>query len=423
MCGGRWMRELGSFAASIIAALAGWIFIAPIALLVPKRRDWIAAVGRQHGRFLDNAKYFFLDAASTRVDLRVAFISEDTQTVAAIRAHGFAALHYPGSRGIWFLLRCGSVVVDSTDWERHLRRFLLMRARVVELWHGVAFKRIEIDKWRHETGRYRWLSSRWMLGLRMTLYRFNGRVVHYAVVACTSRFYRDEVFSQAFLAQHFPITGYPRNGFATRLTGSALALAWHNVDASVRARLPAWQAAGTRIVLVAPTMRDSLSIPMRLDAETLGRLDGFAARHGIEFVFKFHPSERYGQQVGGTHLHVCDPASDVYPLLSHCNALVTDYSSIYMDFLLLDRPVLFLIPPDDRYAIQDREVQFDPATMQPGPRVGSWDALLDALATPATPDAYATERARLRRLAFDDLPQGDATAKLLQFMRDERWLP
>jgi hypothetical protein len=29
----------------------------------------------------------------------------------------------------------------------------LIRAHVIQMWHGVAFKRIELDKWRHETGR------------------------------------------------------------------------------------------------------------------------------------------------------------------------------------------------------------------------------------------------------------------------------
>lgn len=423
MSAARWLRELGAFALSLLGALLGWLLLAPIAALVPKRRDRIAVIGRQHGRFLDNAKYFFLDASSGSSGLHLAFISEDAGTVNAITSRGLHALSYPGLGSVWYLLRCGSVVVDSTDWIRHLRRFLLVRTHIVQLWHGVAFKRIELDKWRHETGRYRWLSSAAMQRLRMFLYCFNGRVVRYAAVCSTSVFYRDKVFSQAFLARYFPITGYPRNGFARELRGNAFDLAWDNVDTQVGSRIVEWSAAGKRLVLIVPTMRDSLKVPMQLDTATMQRLDTFATTHGIEFLFKFHPSERNAQGIKGNHLHVCASHSDVYPLMPHCAALVTDYSSIYMDFLLLDRPVLFLITDGDSYSREDREVQFDPSSMMPGPRLASWDELLDTLVATPSSDANGLERARLRKMAFDDMNQSESTLRLLNFMRKHDWLP
>lgn len=422
MSAARWARELGGFALSVLGALLGWICIAPLALLIPKRRDWIAVIGRQHGRFLDNAKYFFLDASGRRPDLRVVFISEDPVVVTTITARGLQALRYPTPACAWFLLRCGTVVVDSTDWIRHLRRFLLLRAKVVQLWHGVAFKRIELDKWRHETGRYRWLSSPAMHALRMALYRFNGRVIRYAAVCSTSRFYRDQQFSQAFLAREFPVTGYPRNGFGAGLDADATDLAWSNVDAGVRSRLEGWIAAQRNLVLVTPTMRDSHAAPLQLDPDTLRDLDAFAAGHGYEFLFKFHPSDHNAAHVEGAHLHLCAADSDVYPLFPHCAALVTDYSSIYMDFLLVDRPVLFLITDGDGYLRQDRELQFDPATMMPGPRLADWPMVLQALAELPDADTFAVERARLRTLAFDGLPQSAATSNLLAFMQQQRWL-
>jgi CDP-glycerol glycerophosphotransferase (TagB/SpsB family) len=314
-------------------------------------------------------------------------------------------------------------VVDSTDWIRHLRRFLLIRAHVIQMWHGVAFKRIELDKWRHETGRYRWLSGTAMRRFRLFLYRFSGRVVRYAAVCSTSVFYRDEVFEPAFLSRHFPITGYPRNGFAHKSQGKALDLAWHNVDAQVKSRIMEWSDAGKRLILIVPTMRDSLKSPMQLDADSMQELDTFAATHGFEFLFKFHPSERNAQGITGNHLHVCAPNSDVYPLLPHCDALVTDYSSIYMDFLLLDRPVLFLITDGDSYLREDREVQFDPSSMMPGPRLTSWDELLNALVMTPSSDTNGLERARLRKMAFDAMDQSESTIRLLDFMRKQGWLP
>ena len=37
-----------------------------------------------------------------------------------------------------------------------------------------------------------------------------------------------------------------------------------------------------------------------------------------------------------------DKFEDVMELLKYVDVLITDYSSIYIDFLLLDRPIIFL---------------------------------------------------------------------------------
>jgi CDP-glycerol glycerophosphotransferase (TagB/SpsB family) len=122
-------------------------------------------------------------------------------------------------------------------------------------------------------------------------------------------------------------------------------------------------------------------------------------------------------------LHTCSPDSDIYPLLAHADALVTDYSSIYMDYLLLDRPVLFLIPDGDSYMRNDRQVQFDLTEMMPGPIAASWPELLESLEAQWAQDSHAEERRVLCNKAFDGLSQNDATSSLIEFMRKQDWLP
>lgn len=422
MSGASWTREFGSLALSMLGSLLGWVLLAPLALLIPKRRDWIAVIGRQNGKFLDNCKYFYLQSRSQSPDLRVVFITERADTIAFFTGRPEQVLRYPSIKSAWYLLRSGSTVVDSTDWGRNLRRFLLLRSRLVQLWHGVGFKRIELDKWRNETGRYRWFSKPWVFSLRMLFYRVTGRVVRYDIVANTSRFYRDEVFAPAFLGRHFPITGYPRNAFA-RMSDHDHVLAWANADLAVASRLQEWATAGRKLIVVTPTTRDSGAAPMQIDAETVRVIDAFSKAHGLEFVFKFHPSERAAGFITGSHLHTCSSDSDIYPLLAHADALVTDYSSIYMDYLLLDRPVLFLIPDGDSYMRNDRQVQFDLAEMMPGPIAASWQELLTLLNQQWTEDAHAEERRTLCNRSFDGLSQNDATTRLIEFMRKQYWLP
>jgi CDP-glycerol glycerophosphotransferase (TagB/SpsB family) len=303
-----------------------------------------------------------------------------------------------------------------------MRYFLLIRAKVIQLWHGIPIKQIELEHWRHETGRYKWAARPSLLWLRLIIYRITGRWIRYAAVVATSSYYRDNVFARAFLAHHFPVAGYPRNEFAQSLQGKNRDLAWSNVDPIVKSNLPHWKSLGRKLILVAPTFRDSGSAPMQLDAATLLAIDTFAEANAVEFLFKFHPSERNIDYVPGRHFHLCARDSDVYPLLPYTAALVTDYSSIGLDYLLLDKPLLFLVPERDDYASNSREFQFEPRTMMPGPIVPDWSSLLEALQTTLASDAYKQARAKLRSQAFEDLPQAEAVSKLIAFMRQRGWL-
>jgi CDP-glycerol glycerophosphotransferase (TagB/SpsB family) len=93
-----------------------------------------------------------------------------------------------------------------------------------------------------------------------------------------------------------------------------------------------------------------------------------------------------------------------------------------MDYLLLDKPVLFLVPDLDEYIRRDRQFQFDFREMTPGPKVETWQQLLAALEMQWQRDGFAAERARLRQLAFDGLDQREAVPKIIAFMRKQGWL-
>lgn len=407
------LRALGE----VVGGLLGWILLAPLIWLVPRRRDWIAVIGREDGRFVDNTKYFFIEASADPASgLRVVQVTEREDTLAWVRAAGRQALRFPSLDAFRLLARCGTVVVDSIEWTRRGRRFLLVGARRVQLWHGVGFKRIELDKWRNEAPSRRWMASPPLQAIRWLRKRLNGRIVTYDAVVTTSAFYRDQVFRPALLARDYPVLGYPRNCFG-RIDGAA-ALVWCNVDVAPR-QLEAWREQGKRIVLVAPTFRDTRATPMGLDDATMREVDAFCRTHGFELLFKFHPYERGAASIRGEHLHVLKPDSDVYPLLPSLAAMVTDYSSIYMDFLLLDRPVFFLVPDLEEYVARDRSIQFDFHRMTPGPKLRSWPDLLQALE--ADQSGWASRRQELRDLAFDGTSDR-ASLRLLERMHEQSWV-
>ena len=61
-------------------------------------------------------------------------------------------------------------------------------------------------------------------------------------------------------------------------------------------------------------------------------------------MFKAFDLSNYDQ------LHLpSDPLLDINNILPEINLLITDYSSIATDFLLLDRPLLYVMPDYDQF--------------------------------------------------------------------------
>ncbi|GGO71839.1 CDP-glycerol glycerophosphotransferase family protein [Nocardioides deserti] len=88
-------------------------------------------------------------------------------------------------------------------------------------------------------------------------------------------------------------------------------------------------------------------------AEVRPLLDRLAAR-GVQLVVKPHPldvEERRGPGVVTvTNEELARVGVPLYSLLGASAGLVTDYSSVWVDYLLLDRPMAFFVPDQETYA-------------------------------------------------------------------------
>ena len=93
-----------------------------------------------------------------------------------------------------------------------------------------------------------------------------------------------------------------------------------------------------------------------------------------------------------------EAAEDVTGVLGIFDLLVTDYSSIYIDYLLTEKPLIFL-PYDKEKYLKGRGMNFDYDEVTPGPKPGTMKEFLWEL-EPLTEgkDALKEERERVNRL-------------------------
>ncbi len=412
--------EILRFTKSIFFGLLGWILIAPVALIVPKCKKTIAVIGRYDGEFSDNTKYFFLQSIERFHEHRIFFLTQRKDVKKNLSKYGLPVYRYPNPISIFLLLRTSLVVVDNNQWGSGFRRFILIKSNVVQLWHGVGFKRIQLNKIENEAlGRY-FFNKKIIKKIRRASRFISGKLIFHDLVVSTSKFYCENVFKQSFLSKYFFITGYPRNTFGKDLLkNSAL---WIGVDNEIRFKMEKWQEEGKKVVVFLPSFRDSGRNPISLSEENLKHLDAECAQNRIEFILKFHPYDKNSNNFHGKHIHVMKSNSDIYPLLPLTNTLITDYSSIYTDYILLNKPVIFFIPDFESYTNKERQIQFDYNEITPGPKIKNWNELIEELKNETNASFWEAKRMDTKKIAFDNIDQNKSTNSIFEFAQKKMWI-
>jgi CDP-glycerol glycerophosphotransferase (TagB/SpsB family)/glycosyltransferase involved in cell wall biosynthesis len=172
--------------------------------------------------------------------------------------------------------------------------------------------------------------------------------------------------------------------------------------------------AGKKVVLFAPTWRgDSFSDPV-VDARQLvmivGRLRKALGDDEHAVLLRVHQIvyDAVRAELGDTGFLVPNdvPANTVLGL---SDVLVTDYSSIFFDFLASRRPVVHYVPDLERYSA-DRGLYLSPTEL-PGPTCTEPDEL-STLVRAALLDPAAAERSTLAAATFAPHEDGSATERV-----------
>ena len=124
-----------------------------------------------------------------------------------------------------------------------------------------------------------------------------------------------------------------------------------------------------KVVMWAPTLRES-AVYRRIDSdleypygvsllykeEDIGALNGFLAQRDMLLLIKIHPRQKlnYTDKRYSNILYldaVTVKKVHAYKLLTQIDAMITDYSSIVFDYMLLDRPIAWVLEDMGHYKV------------------------------------------------------------------------
>lgn len=220
---------------------------------------------------------------------------------------------------------------------------------------------------------------------------------------------------------HYVITGAPRNDFLFVCDGR------ENLS-----RVLGEPIGSRRVVLFMPALRnrlgttadsmDQLSVLRSLGIGTAA-FSRLLREQNILLLLKLHPAEeqRAVSELGIGRSspirllrteYLLENGLDLYEVLNAVDVLVTDYASVYFDFLLLNRPVIFTVV-DCEADRKKRGFLLEPySSWTAGPAVADQASFEAALLTCLSdPDAYGSDRIRILRLVHQ-YPDGASTERV-----------
>ncbi len=150
-----------------------------------------------------------------------------------------------------------------------------------------------------------------------------------------------------------------------------------------------------KAVMWAPTLRDSklynrvdsdLTYPFGIsviytEAE-MDRLNGFLKERNMLLLIKIHPRQKCNY-TDGRYSNILYLNGETvkkvhaYKLLTQMDAMISDYSSIVFDYMLLDRPIAWALEDLEHYQIQF--LMDNPLDFMPGEKIYSFEDLLGFL--------------------------------------------
>lgn len=370
-------------AIKFIIFASSYLLIIPISLLAPKKNN-VVLINR-FGNFEGNLKYLFIYLDKLKCgDYTFIYLTDKKEVFMQLRESNYEVWFYPSLSTLIRLFRTRLIIVDGNEWTKHLKYFFLYRSKKVQVWHGTGLKAIGLLRPNIRNLGY----------FRKLLKRDN---IFYDLVSLSSKF-QVKTRAEAFRYGHILINGLPRNDIF--FNSSLIREIDLNSSSSMIEKIRCYKKDGYKIITYAPTWRKE---KRAFNYLPLADMEKFAKNYRLLFVVKLH-SKQSGHYDFSNYDYIIEyeKHDDVYPLLTFTDLLITDYSSIYLDYLLTGRPIVFYTYDKEQYINDERELLLNYDEVTPGPVCHSYSELERELYFHLVEgkDKYRAERDELRDLFF-----------------------
>ena len=339
--------------------------------LIPKDKNlWIfgAWFGEKYG---DNSAFLFEYVNKNHPEIRTIWVTKNEKTFENMKIKNFEVYKMNSFKANLLSLRAGICIFlqnNSSD----LNLFVCNKTKKVQLWHGTPLKKIYYDVFS------------FTLKSKLLHFFFPFIKENFSLIIAPSEEVRNK-FSTAFKINKnkIKITGYPRNdGLFEKVE-----YVKHYYSC-----------------IYLPTFRNNCKFDSFQYNFNLDEVEKSLKKMNTHLYVQLHPNDHQNKENivnivnNSKFIHIIE-FDDINSNLKKFDFLITDYSSVYFDYLLLDRPIIFAPFDYDIYLKTEREFYYDYNKITPGPKAKDWNEVLEYMNDAIEyPDNYKNERKAINKI-------------------------
>lgn len=360
-------------------------FLCYLISFLPKRNKNIWVFG-SFGDFNDNSRYLFEYVSKAHPEIRCVWISSRNKSV--LLASEFGEAYSTNSlTGLSILMKAGVYIYSA--YVRDICWYTSGGAYKVNLWHGIPLKKIEFDI------RTPPLVNVFHNATLLDKFKHPHAHIKHDLVLSPSRYVAEYSFISAFRLANINeviINQYPR---VTNIENMAKRYSRDTLSG--------------KIFLYAPTWRDSGDDFIESSRIDFNLLENVLSKYNSKLIVKLHPATSIHCNIKDyKHIFLAENNLDPCELMVQADCLITDYSSMYFDYLVLDRPIIFFAFDKDEY-LREREFYFNYGDITPGPKAYDFSSLLNEVSNICKSiDLYESERSLIRNKFMDSAVGNEA---------------
>jgi CDP-glycerol glycerophosphotransferase len=324
----------------------------------PKQKNLIAFT-QKNNLFSDNSRAFFEHIIKNNIELvPIWFVGNKTQKEIFHKKFGYTNVKIISSiDGLITLLKAKTVVVSNSLHDFFPFFSPSTRKEAIQLWHGI--------KW---TKKFEYPNYNFTKELTIIC---ASSEEHKTLISLGNKISLDKIF----------ITGLPRNDKFFSITKDNY---FNNLPVTFKKDFL------KKVILYAPTHRENLiSIFFPFKDKNLEKFNNFLKDNNAIIYLRPHINDTnkatlewkdYFDQINQSQIKslTFDKFQDIHQLLPLLNSVITDYSAIYTDVMLLNMPMVF-IPYDIEWYEKKRGLVYDYNEVTAGDKVLNQSDLIQSL--------------------------------------------